>query len=75
MQNFAKVYSAKYGAATPKETRSSTPASVSGIRLKPLGAVTRGLTVTTSQAYEINVSFNLELEGVNTKDAATQTLS
>ena len=72
---YIKVNSAKYGAATPKETRSSTPASVSGIRLKPLGAVTRGLTVTTSQAYEINVSFNLELEGVNTKDAATQTLS
>lgn len=72
---YIKVNSAKYGAATPKETRSSTPASVSGIRLKPLGAMTRGLTVTTSQAYEINVSFNLELEGVNTKDAATQTLS
>ena len=72
---YIKVNSAKYGAATPKETRSANPASVSGIRLKPLGAMTRGLTVTTSQAYEVNVSFNLELEGVNTKEATTQTLS
>lgn len=72
---YIKVNSAKYGAATPKETRSSTPVSVSGIRLKRLGAVTRGTTVTTSQAYEVNVSFNLELEGVNTKQATTQTLS
>ena len=72
---YIKVNSAKYGAATPKETRSSTPASVSGIRLKRLGAVTRGTTITTSQAYEVNVSFNLELEGVNTKQATTQTLS
>lgn len=72
---YIKVNPAKYGAATPKETRSSTPASVSGIRLKPLGAVTRGLTVTTSQAYEVNISFNVELEGVNTKETTTQTLS
>ena len=72
---YIKVNPAKYGAAMPKETRSATPVGVSAIRLKPLGAVTRGQTVTTSQAYEVNVSFNLELESVNTKETTRQTLS
>jgi len=75
---YVKVNPAKYGSVQSKETektRGSATAAVQGIRLKRLGSVTRGITVTTSEAYEVNVSFNLDISSVNTKNDTSQSLS
>lgn len=72
---YIKVNSANYGTANADETRASkAPVAVTGIRITPHTPQTRGAIV-DSTTYDVNVSFNLELESVNTKEPKKQTLS
>ena len=68
---YIKVNPAQYGKASA-DTRSAV--AVTGIRLTPRVPQTRA-TVTDSATYDVNVSFNLDLESVNTKAADPQNLS
>lgn len=70
---YVKVNDAKYGTATSTEqTRAALSATC--IKLTPLPK-TRSITVTDSTAYNVSVSFNLDLESVNTKEENKQNLS
>ena len=73
---YIKVNPAKYGAAKTEETRAAAVA-VTGIRLKRLASPmqTRASTITDSAAYDVNVSFTLDIESVNAKNTNSQTLS
>ena len=75
---YIKVNPAKYGAAKTEETRAAAVAvAVTGIRLKRLASPmqTRASTITDSAAYDVNVSFTLDIESVNAKNTNSQTLS
>ena len=75
---YIKVNPAKYGAAKTEATRAAAVAvAVTGIRLKRLASPmqTRASTITDSAAYDVNVSFTLDIESVNTKNTNSQTLS
>lgn len=70
---YVKVNDAKYGTATSTEqTRAALSATC--IKLTPLPK-TRSITVTDSTAYNVSVSFNLDIESVNTKEENKQNLS
>ena len=70
---YVRVNAAKYGAATSTEqTRAALSATC--IRLTPL-AKTRSITVKDSTAYNVSVSFNLDIESVNTREDNKQNLS
>ena len=70
---YIKVNAAKYGTAQTEETRAAS-VSLSGIRITPHVPVTRG-SIIDSTKYDVNVSFNLDIESVNTKEPQSQTLS
>lgn len=72
---YIKVNAASFGTAKTEETRAANEASVSlaGIRIRPHASPTRSKIVDTT-AYDVNVTFNLEIESVNTKEAQKQTL-
>lgn len=74
---YIKLNPAQYGMAssvekTDNETRAQ--AYITEITLTPLNQ-TRSVTVTDSTAYNVSVSFNLDMESVNTKDENKQNLS
>lgn len=74
---YIKLNPAQYGTANSvKKTEDKTRAGVciTGITLTPLNQ-TRGVTVTDSAAYNVSVSFNLDIESVNTKNENKQNLS
>lgn len=74
---YIKLNPAQYGTANSvKKTEDETRAAVymTGITLTPLNQ-TRGVTVTDSAAYNVSVSFNLDIESVNTKTENKQNLS
>ena len=74
---YIKLNPAQYGTASSvekKDDQTRAQASVTGITLTPLNQ-TRSVTVTDSTAYNVSVSFNLDLESVNTKDENKQNLS
>lgn len=74
---YIKLNPAQYGTASSvKKTEDKTRAGVciTGITLTPLNQ-TRGVTVTDSAAYNVSVSFNLDIESVNTKNENKQNLS
>ena len=82
---YIKLNDAKYGAAQTAEVTSAAMAApmtmanmtVRGIRLtpRPMTGPRRAKTVTTTQAYDVTVSFNMDIETVNTKSPQSQTLS
>ena len=81
---YVELKAPKYGAATP-DTVSSTRsaqgfgqmpvASVTAIRLTPLGSQTRSTTVRDTTIYDVAVSFTIDAATHNTASDATQTLS
>ncbi|MBO5284327.1 MAG: hypothetical protein J6B00_00455 [Alphaproteobacteria bacterium] len=74
---YIKLNPANYGTATSVEKtddKTRAAAYVTGITLTPLPK-TRSITVTDSTAYNVSVSFNLDLESVNTKEENKQNLS
>lgn len=74
---YIKLNPAQYGTASSAEkTDAKTRAQVciTEITLTPLN-LTRGVTVTDSVAYNVSVSFNLDMESVNTKEENKQNLS
>lgn len=81
---YVELKAPKYGAAMP-DTVSSTRsaqgfgqmpvASVTAIRLTPLGSQTRSTTVRDTTIYDVAVSFTIDAATHNTASDATQTLS
>lgn len=74
---YIKLNPANYGTASSVEKtdgKTRAAAYVTGITLTPLPK-TRSITVTDSTAYNVSVSFNLDLESVNTKEENKQNLS
>lgn len=82
---YIKLNDAKYGAAQTAEAASAAMAApmamanmtVRGIRLtpRPMDGPRRAKSVTTTKAYDVTVSFNMEIGSVNTKSPQSQTLS
>jgi len=81
---YVELKAPKYGAATPdvvSGTRSEQGfgqipvASVTAIRLTPVGSLTRGTTVRDTTIYDVAVSFTIDATTHNTSSDDTQTLS
>lgn len=68
---YIKLNQAKLGGNSTAETRSV--AVMTGVSVRPL-AETRGRVIRDSTMYEVNARFSVDIESVNTKDEATQTL-
>ncbi|MCH5312464.1 MAG: hypothetical protein J1E57_11015 [Prevotella sp.] len=70
---YLKVNPANFGNSSASETRSG--AFVSGVSVRPVQAdVTRAGTIVDSTKYEVEVRFNLDLEGVHTSSATRRNL-
>ena len=82
---YIKLNDAKYGAAQTAEVANAAMATpmtmdnmtVCGIRLTPrhMTGPRRAKSVTTTHAYDVTVSFNMDIKTVNTKSPQSQTLS
>lgn len=69
---YLKPGDARLGAADASEMRSGV--SLSAISVRPLGQM-RGMTVTDSTLYEVDVRFSLSLESVHTQSGSTTPLN
>ncbi|WP_336528469.1 hypothetical protein [Bacteroides acidifaciens] len=73
---YVKINQAKMGntpAAEEKPQGRSTAVALTGVTVRPL-ATSRATTITDSTLYEVNAQFNLDIESVNAKKDAKQTL-
>lgn len=73
---YIKINQAKLGNAQAKEEAPqgrSAAVALTGVTVRPL-AISRATTVTDSTMYEVNALFNLDIESVNAKTDAKQTL-
>lgn len=71
---YIKLNKARYGtAATEEQTRAAVSATC--IKLTPINNTTRSITVTDSTAYNVSVSFNVDIESMNTAQTNEQSLS
>ncbi len=73
---YIKLNPANFGnsGATESEVQGRS-AVMTGVTVRPLAPATRGETITTETAYEVNVQFSMDIESVNTKSDDKKTLS
>lgn len=74
---YVNITKARYGEAqTEQTTRGIQAVAVTGIKLTPIEPMgTRGVVLRDSTMYNVNVSFNLDIENKNTNNDHTTSLS